>query len=777
MGRALLRKALADVWRRPIRTILVILGILFGVFALVAINVSNSTITEALNYSANETKASNIQFYAQSFDPAWQGQLAAVPNVTDVQFLVQQSVRWQVAQSPSHERMYLFAYADPQHVTVDPFQVTSGRLPGMGEVALDYTDTTLSTVHLGDTITVVGPDGPEQLRVVGLTRTLGAESASFRGYATGIVSLDSMQALSGSATPNEIAVHVRDTSQIDGTIQALRQILLAHSVTIESINYDPNPFGSGPLQGVFTIMSALAIVALLLSALLIFNTVTTLVTEQTKIIGTMKAIGGTRQTIVASYLMSVLIYGIAGSVLGLIAGVFGGIFFSQYIASIIIIDLGPFQLPASAVVLALAVGLGVPLLAALAPLINGTRITAREAMSGYGIVAGNGRERASRAPSLPGVVQVGLRGLFRQRWRAALTLATLALAGTAFLAIQTTTSSVNATLNSIFSTINYDVQVSVTPTDYGQLQADLLAVPNVAHVERFSSDVFQTHWGYLVLQGYEADTQVYRYDLLKGRWLSGSDPGAMVISDLVAQRTGLQVGDTVTFSNVISTMTWHIVGEVHDDNGGTGLIGVALTTYENMQTFNGRTSNAKVSAVLVQAHDRSTAAVDRLATAIDNALSAKGLDPNEVTRQQEIDRNNSQFAVLYAILYAVAIIVALVGVLGLANTLTTSVLERRREIGILRSMGASSRQVGLVFWTEGISLGVIAWLIGVIIGIPAAIGFVALIGDELLHLEFTFNPISDLLMLLVILLVVTVASLGPALTASRARIADILRYE
>src|SRR5271165_2104856 len=122
MGRALLRKALADVSRRPARTILVILGILFGVFGLVAINISNDTVANALNYSANETRAANIQFFAQSFDPAWQSELAAVPTVTDVQFLTLQSVRWQVPQAPGHARLHLLSYADLQHVSVDPFQ-------------------------------------------------------------------------------------------------------------------------------------------------------------------------------------------------------------------------------------------------------------------------------------------------------------------------------------------------------------------------------------------------------------------------------------------------------------------------------------------------------------------------------------------------------------------------------------------------------------------------------------------------------------------------------
>jgi putative ABC transport system permease protein len=105
------------------------------------------------------------------------------------------------------------------------------------------------------------------------------------------------------------------------------------------------------------------------------------------------------------------------------------------------------------------------------------------------------------------------------------------------------------------------------------------------------------------------------------------------------------------------------------------------------------------------------------------------------------------------------------------------VLERRREVGILRSIGATGRKVAQVFWTEGITLGFVAWALAIVIGIPAAYGFIQLLGALILTIPFSFNPLSLIYMLAFILVVATIASLGPVWGSTRIKIAQTLRYE
>jgi len=224
-------------------------------------------------------------------------------------------------------------------------------------------------------------------------------------------------------------------------------------------------------------------------------------------------------------------------------------------------------------------------------------------------------------------------------------------------------------------------------------------------------------------------------------------------------------------------VTWTIIGEVHDLNAASaGFVGVMVTTVDNLNSFNGLPAHL-VQTLFVQAVDRSPKAINQLSNRLAETLSQAGLAPGVTTAQQFKNINLSTLQIVYVLFYAVAAIVAMVGILGLFNTLTTSVLERRREIGILRSMGATGWRVASVFWLEGVSLGVIAWFVGLLLGIPAAYGFVALISAALVPTPFAFDPRTLGVMLIFILVIATLASFGPVMRAARVRISDTLRYE
>ena len=421
----------------------------------------------------------------------------------------------------------------------------------------------------------------------------------------------------------------------------------------------------------FTITRVLAIIALILTSFLIINTVTTMIAEQTKIIGTMKAIGGTRQKVIRSYLLTVGVYGVVGTLLGLGLGIFVGYQFLSFLGNLFTLDLGSFQVAPSALLISIAVGIGVPVVAAIVPLWLGTKITVREAMTTYGLSNGkNGASRSrfgQRMTWVPQTAWLGIRGIFRKRGRAVLTLLALMLSGIAFMSVQITSNSFDQFLHQLLVTYHLDATVSTKPQPYAQIKAQMLTVPNVARIERLEGLSVNTQRGSFDLTGVEADTQLYQYHLIAGRWFNGDEPGALVISDVVAGKLHLNTGDKVTFSDATDTVIWKIIGEVSDQNNALAG-GVAITTIDNLHSFERVPANL-AQGFMIQARGSSPQAVDRMANALDAMLTQAGLSPSIETDQQIVARNQGQFQVLTAILYIVSVIVALVGILGLFNAL------------------------------------------------------------------------------------------------------------
>jgi putative ABC transport system permease protein len=531
---ASLKKSFADVTRRKGRTLMVVLGIFIGVLGLTGVTFIQQTILSAFTYSTGTAANSpDLTLQVNQLNPALTPQLSAVANVQAMQMQSVFATQWHVSAAPGHVPITLVSYPDLHHAPITPFQLTSGHYPGVGEIVLEYGDQELQSVSLGDTVTVDTGQTTTTLRVVGFARTQGLPSPAGSGTARGYMSEAAMNQAFGSFVPalgsqgpqlrQEVAVKVQNISQVITTEDALAQALRAKGVTVlnMTINQPINQEGINTANGVFTLLLMLSILAVILSALLILNTVITLIAEQTPIIGTLKAVGGTRSAIVRGYLVSVGMYSALGTLPAIALGLGLGYPLASSLASSISLAVGPFTLFPWIIILGLAVGFGVPLLSALVPLWMGTRITVREALSAYGISTGRAGHRLARlAQRLSWVSQttwLGLRGVFRKRWRAALTLLTLTLAGTTFLVVQTATAATNQTTANAFAPYHDDVLAQIYAQN-APLVAQISALSTVGRVERYrEAEGAESQWGQLLLLGFQPDTRLYTPQLISGR--------------------------------------------------------------------------------------------------------------------------------------------------------------------------------------------------------------------------------------------------------------------
>jgi len=144
-----------------------------------------------------------------------------------------------------------------------------------------------------------------------------------------------------------------------------------------------------------------------------------------------------------------------------------------------------------------------------------------------------------------------------------------------------------------------------------------------------------------------------------------------------------------------------------------------------------------------------------------------------------IEQNGQRNNIIIRLLAVMAVVIALVGGVGLSGVISLSVLERRREIGVMRAIGASSWQVVRLFMGEGILLGLISWLIALPLSIPAAYGLstqgLSLALNQ--QLSYNFTPNGPLLWLMIIIMLAVIASLLPARKAALVSVRESLAYQ
>ncbi len=138
-----------------------------------------------------------------------------------------------------------------------------------------------------------------------------------------------------------------------------------------------------------------------------------------------------------------------------------------------------------------------------------------------------------------------------------------------------------------------------------------------------------------------------------------------------------------------------------------------------------------------------------------------------------------QFNIIIGMLLVMALLLAVVGGLGLMGTMSINVLERTREIGVLRAIGASNGAIRQIVMVEGQLIGLLSWLLGAATARLLSQPLSNAVGLLLLHapLSYTFSIGGALIWLAIVVLLAALASLLPAWNASRLTVREVLAYD
>jgi putative ABC transport system permease protein len=539
------------------------------------------------------------------------------------------------------------------------------------------------------------------------------------------------------------------------------------------------------------ILGVLGILSLFLSGFLVVNTISAILAQQVKQIGIMKSVGAKASQVIQLYLGMVLFFGLLSLLVAVPLGAWAAYEFAAYIAWLVNFDLTGFRIPAQALVVEIAVGLIVPLLAALYPIITGARITVNDAISSYGLGKGQfgthiidrmvewltGRMLAMSRP-----VRISMRNTIRRKARLTLTLFTLTLGGAIFIAVLSVHSSLLATLDEALTYWNYDIGVDFDHSHrIKEIERKALDIPGVVDAESWIGNTARRmredgHEGpNIYVMGTPADTTMIQPTLLEGRWLLPDDENAIVVNtEVLKEEPDIKVGDEVTFTIEGREGTWHVVGIVKGVMTGR----IAYTNYPYFARYVRYIGRS--GGVQIVAENHAPEFQEQLAKRVKDRFDSLGLQVQETETTASI-RNNIeyQFNVIVFFLAFMAVLIALVGCLGLMGTMSINVIERTREIGVMRAVGASDGDVMKIVIIEGVVIGLISWVIGTLLGWPIGKLLSDSVGIAFMEakLTYAFAFGGAALWLGIMLVLAALASLLPAWNASRLSVKDVLAYE
>lgn len=777
---ALFRKAYRDVTQRRVRSFLTIVAIAIGVAGIVAIVSTAQNLARAQASAYRNASQADITFWVWDAPPKTALALKEIPNVAAAELRNNHftKCKW----NGEYRDVYVWGIENFANQRINQIHLLDPA-PKPGEFLAEASVRELMPVQIGDAITCRARDGSNvTLTLAGFATSPNYPSAAILDWATVYANASDVQKLLDIPGANQALLKVDDLTKAHETAREAARLFDRRGVThnAPTIRDPENYLGKRELDALFVLLTVFSGVGLVTSGFLVANTLAAMTTEQVGEIGVMKAIGGTRWQVLTIFLIAALLYGIIGTLVGIVIGALGSWQLLRYIGALLNLDTHQrFAVAPAGIALGAAVGIGVTIIGGLIPSLAGTAIRVKDALEAYGITSTYGQGRVDRAvqkvTALPPLAAMSFRNLARRKARSLITMLVIAIAVATSLAAQSTSTSVDAAIDGLFQTYRGDAWVWFDQWVGTNFASNFLMVDGVRAVEVWSMGDAWVGTSRARLWGLPANTTLYIPRLVEGRWYRADENEVVVISTDLAQERQLRLGDTLEIEIGEARRSFRIVGITIDNSiflGSTvaGKVFVPETMVERMQDRQGW---ATFFALSFDAHDPATVEKRLGELQIKFRRFLMGTD----SAYREVRGAKEQSRILSLTLSAMGLIIGAIGALGVLNTLTLNILERRREIGVLRAIGAEDASLVQVFLTEGLAYGFGGWALGIVMGYPLGQWLLNLMKAVLFQIDYIFSPQMIFASLLFALALSTLASLVPALGAARLRVGQVLRYE
>lgn len=785
------RKAVNDLRVNPGRTLLVIFALIIGLWGVGSILVSYFILKSDLNENFTRTAPFHVALTSKDFARLDLSSFRQRPEIESAEFRDLSYQRIEVFPD-QWLPLWLFGLDDFERFNLARVYHEEGPVtPPRGTMLVERNGRLVSNLTTGSVARVRAGGKILQVPVSGISFDPAQAPSTQDAFIYAYTDKRTFTEITGEPANQRLIFRLRNAGtkqEIQTAANSIVADLRARGIAIDSINIPkPNQHPhQWQLNTLLAFQGSIGLLAFLMGAVLVSQLIGAILAQQVRQIGVLKAIGATQWQVFSIYLAMVLTLGILASIVAIPLAVISGYGFAAFVAKILNFNILTKELPLSLYAGLIACGLLLPILFALPALLRGVGISVQSALSDYGISLGSasGKKVAATRWPLPYGLRLALRNALRRKKRLATTVATIALGVAIFSAGFNVRESLIEFLADTRYAMKYDVQVVLKE----QIPREKALAPfrnlnNVQHIEtwnggrgRLQSSVVSTNNG-IGIVALPRDTDLVKMDVTNGRWLSPSDGIEIVMNQGAVEQFGepVEPGKLYRINLNGKPVRAKLVGIVKEFD--------VAKIYIDKEQYD-RTANPEhlVNSLMFATEDRSFDNVVKLKKDIERVISRTDLNVFYVMSQAERAKIiYDHLSIILGLFTFLSALVLVISTLGMAASTGTSIMERTREIGVMRAIGATPSIIYRLFVAEGAVVAFIGIGLGFLLGLPLSLYASEFFGELILghgvSLHFAFSQMGFVVTLTITLVFAWLASRLPARKAISISNKEALSYE
>lgn len=788
------KKVIRELKVYKARTIMAFLGILIGIASIGFVLTSYSLLTREMNVNYMNTNPASIVLRVSNLDPQGVDLIKDMRSNLDIEVRKTQIARIDRGNG-TYGTLYLFAVENINDPKVDKFMLEKGQLPqDTNQMALER-DSLKNLLNLNkgyeEEVMIKLPGGKEtKMELSGIVHAAGLSPASMEKYSYAFLTFEGLQALGYPGWYDEIHLVAYDNrfdrGELKGLAAEMKESLMLKGYQVDRVDV-PEP-GKHPhddqLRSLLFLLQAFTVISLLVACIIIINLLSFIMSTQIKQIAIMKATGADTWDIALPYLLYVLLISIGAIMISIPITISVGSGYADFAAGILNFKITSYKIPLWVYAVQASTGILIPMIASFLPIYRSCKITVKEGLAEQTVSNKKSKDKISlirrRMNQANTQITIPLNNVFRKKGRTLLAILALATGGVLFMTSQNIVASIGKTVDASMDTFGYDYDVRL----YGQypeekIMKTLGKIEGIDKAEIYKANmaVFKkdngTDSANYTIKALPKNSTMVNFELIEGVSLSTSDHAVIINKALLDEEKWIEPGMTVTMDIQGKSTLVKVVGIVNE-------VPPLPSIYMNLEDYESIFSGTSKQNILISGSSKTLEDPLKVSKELEERFKAEGI---ELSENWNISLLRKAFVehlrIIIDLLSVVSLLAVVVGGLSIASAIGINITERKRELGILRAIGANGLQTISMISFEVILMGAAGWLLGLLLAIPISIWTGNYFGQIFLHsnLNNTLSVNGAILWFAISMITSFASGLIPAYKTAGSSLMEMLSYE